>query len=132
MLSIERTRAVCEFTWMNRASAKHRFPYRSDQGHPRFHRWRRQNLARRTGRHAPACEPADAEACQESGSPLAGKGEEIFGHHRSADAQTITLDAKFGKRVLPWTNLRASFFTTEETPVQARNGDNFRPGPVFH
>jgi len=59
-------------------------------------------------------------------------GEEIFGHIVAADAQTVTLDAKFGARVLAWPQLRGIFFAQPKPMGVSREPEiTFRPDPGF-
>ncbi|MSQ94572.1 MAG: hypothetical protein EXR98_08440 [Gemmataceae bacterium] len=60
------------------------------------------------------------------------QGEQLFGRIVSADAETVTLDAKFGKRSLPWSRLRGILFAQgKEALVTSDPEIAYRPGPGF-
>ena len=59
-------------------------------------------------------------------------GEQLFGKIESANAESVTFDAKFGKRMYQWSILRGIFFAEgKETPLPADLEIIFRPGPGF-
>ena len=59
-------------------------------------------------------------------------GEQLFGRIVSADGESVTLDAKFGKRTLAWPKLRGILFAEgKETPMPAEPEITFHPGPGF-
>jgi hypothetical protein len=58
-------------------------------------------------------------------------GEELFGRIVAADAAGAVLDAKFGKRTLPWSQLRGIFFASPKEPASTEPEVTFRPGPGF-
>jgi hypothetical protein len=59
------------------------------------------------------------------------RGEELFGRIVSADSGGVVLDAKFGKRTLPWAQLRGIFFASAKAPASTEPELTFRPGPGF-
>ncbi len=60
------------------------------------------------------------------------QGEQLFGRIVSANARSITLDAKFGKRDLPWSRVRGIFFAQPNAmPALPDQEITFRPGPGF-
>lgn len=59
-------------------------------------------------------------------------GEQLFGQLLDADAQIATLDAKFGKRSIPWSQLRGIRFAAADTDSGTVEPEiTFRPAPGF-
>ena len=59
-------------------------------------------------------------------------GEQLFGRAVSADADVVVLDAKFGKRSLPWSKVRGILFAKQKPPPMSAEPEIlFRPGPGF-
>lgn len=55
-------------------------------------------------------------------------GEQVFGRVVAADAHTVKLDAKFGRRSFSWAQVRGCYFVAKETPAPAPLVC-FAPGP---
>ncbi len=59
-------------------------------------------------------------------------GEQLFGRIVAADAESVSLDAKFGKRTMAWAQLRGIFFALQKESAPAAEPEiTFRPGPGF-
>ncbi|HZZ80663.1 MAG TPA: hypothetical protein VFE62_19325 [Gemmataceae bacterium] len=60
------------------------------------------------------------------------QGEQLFGRIVDADANRVHLEAKFGKRALPWSRVRGILFAqAKKTPPVTEPEIQFSPGPGF-
>lgn len=60
------------------------------------------------------------------------QGEQLFGRILSADSESVTLEAKFGKRTLAWSRLRGILFAQKKAALLADGPEiTFRPGSGF-
>jgi hypothetical protein len=56
-------------------------------------------------------------------------GEQLFGHVAAADANGVTLEARFGKRAYPWSRVRGAYWRAQRTEAKGDVTVLYRPGP---
>jgi hypothetical protein len=58
-------------------------------------------------------------------------GDQVFGELLKADVRAIAMQARFGRRIYPWSNVRGIFFRSEAKSLAIVHGVNvtFRSGP---